>query len=134
MAPPKPLYPKRYMKGMKKCGSNCLSYPFIKEGKTLKINGSDWNINKQLNYNSYNVVYAIICLKENCRKVYIGETKRMLKYRLAYHRGYITNGVISQARGAHFNLPGHSLADFLATIIEQTKKNNSEYRKEREHY
>jgi hypothetical protein len=95
VAPPKPLYPKRYMKGMKKCGSNCLSYPFIKEGKTLKINGSDWNINKQLNYNSYNVVYAIICLKENCREVYIGETKRMLKYRLADHRGYITNVVIS---------------------------------------
>ena len=23
VAPPKPLYPKRYMKGMKKCGSNC---------------------------------------------------------------------------------------------------------------
>ena len=75
-----------------------------------------------------------MCLKENCREVYIGETKRMLKYRLADHRGYITNGVVSQATGAHFNLPGHSLADFSATIIEQTKKNNSEYRKEREHY
>ena len=110
------------MKGMTKFGSNCPSCPFIKEGKTLKINVSVWNISKQLNCNSYNVVYAIMCLKENCREVYIGETKRMLKYRLADHRGYITNGVVSQATGAHFNLPGHSLADFSATIIEQTKK------------
>ena len=60
--------------------------------------------------------------------VYIGETKRMLKYR--YHCGYINNGVVSQATGAHSNVPGHS----WAKIIEQTKKNNSEYRKEREHY
>ena len=119
---------------MKQFGSNCPSCPFIKEGKTLKINGSDWNINKQLNLNSYNVVYAIICLKDNCREVYIEESKRILKYLWADHHGYITNGVISQATGAHFKLPGHSLADFSATIIEQTKKNNSEYRKEREHY
>ena len=27
-----PNYPKRYMKGMKKCGRNCPACPFIKEG------------------------------------------------------------------------------------------------------
>ena len=58
----------------------------------------------------------------------------MLKYRLADHRGYITNGVISQSTGAHFNLPGHSLADFSAIIVEQATKSNSDNRKEREHY
>ena len=103
-----------------------------KEGisRKLKINGAEWNINKQLNCNSYNVVYA----KEKCKQVYIGETKRMLRFRLADHRGYITNGDVTQATGAHFNMPGHSLADFSATIIEQSKKKNSEYRKEREQY
>ena len=38
----------------------------------------------------------------------------------------ITNGDITQATGAHFSMSGHSLADFLSTIIEQPKKKNSE--------
>ena len=37
VAPSKPLYPKRYLKGMKKCGSNCPSCPYIKEGRKLKV-------------------------------------------------------------------------------------------------
>ena len=127
-------YPKRFLKGMKRCGTSCTACPYIKEGKTLKINNKEWNINRQLTCDSYNVVYAIICKKEKCNLVYIGETKRMLKYRLAEHRGYVTNGVTSQATGEHFNMPGHSLADLSVTIIEQTYRKNSEYRKERESY
>ena len=73
-------------------------------------------------------------MKDNCRQVYIGETKTMLKFRLADHRGYVTNNVTSQATGEHFNLPGHSLADLRVTVIEQTARRSSEYRKEREHY
>ena len=107
---------------MKKCGK-CTLCPYIKEGMKLKINGAEWNINKQLNCNSYNVVYA----KEKCKQVYIGETKCMLRFRLADHRGYITNGDVTQATGAHFNMPGHSLADFSVTITEQSKTKNSEY-------
>lgn len=80
------------------------------------------------------MVYAIICEKDKCKKVYIGETKRMLKFRLADHRGYVTNKVTHKATGAHFNLPGHSLADLKITVIEQIKKNSDEYRKERESY
>ena len=64
----------------------------------------------------------LVCLKENYREVFIGETRCMLKYRLADHHGFITNWVISQTTGAHFNLPGPSLANFSATMIEQTKK------------
>ena len=58
----------------------------------------------------------------------------MLKFRLADHRGYVSNGDISKSTGAHFNLPGHSLADLRVTVIEQTRGKNTEYRKEREHY
>ena len=132
--PSSTAYPKRYQKGMKKCGTNCPGCPYIKEGKKLNIKGQDWHINKQLNCNSYNVVYAIICKKEKCQQIYIGETKRMLKFRLADHRGYVTNRVTSQATGEHFNLPGHSLADLSITILEQTNRKSSEYRKERESY
>ena len=49
----------------------------------------------------------------------IGETKRMLIFRLADHRGYITNVDVTQATGAHVNMPGHSLSDFSATSVEQ---------------
>ena len=114
---------------MKKCGKSCTGCPYIKEGRKLILKGQEWFINRQLNCNSYNVIYAIMCKKENCQQIYIGETKRMLKYRLADHRGYVTDGVTSQATGAHFNLPGHSLADLTITILEQTKRKNSEYRK-----
>ena len=40
----------------------------------------------------------------------------------------------SQPSGAHFNLPGHSLANLKATIIEQVLKKEDDYRKEREHF
>ena len=58
-----------------------------------------------------NVVYMLECQKDKCRQRYIGITGRQLKLRLADHRGYITNQVTSKATGAHWNLPGHSLAD-----------------------
>jgi hypothetical protein len=53
----------------------------------------------------------IHCIKEKCGEKYIGRTGRFIKYRIAEHRGYFTNQVIARATGAHFNLPGHSLAD-----------------------
>ena len=84
-------YPERKQLGMKKCGEGCTLCPYILEGKSVKINKVDWKINKKLNCKSYNVVYAIICSKENCKNVYIGETKRMLKFRIDDYRGYINN-------------------------------------------
>ena len=53
--------------------------------------------------------------KENCKQVYIGETKRMLKFRLDDHRGY-GNKYVDTATGSHFNQPDHSLADMSATF------------------
>ena len=118
---------------MKKCNqTNCISCPYIREGKTIKINGKKWHIKKQVNCNTYNTVYAMIWKNDNCKQVYIGKTKRILKFRLADHRGYVVNQATSQASGLHFNLPGHSLADLSITAIEQVKKNDIIYRKERE--
>ena len=122
----------RKVKGMKKCNKSCTGYPYIKEGKSLQIKGVDWKINQTLNCKSYNVVYAVICKKESCRQVYIGETKRFLKSRLDDHRGYINHGV--EATGQHFTQPGHSLSDISITAIEQVKRKDTLYRKEREEY
>ena len=74
------------------------------------------------------------CDKEKCQQKYIGETGRFFKNRLDEHRGYINSKDESQPSGAHFNLPGHSLANLKATIIEQVLKNEEDYRKEREHF
>jgi hypothetical protein len=127
-------YNKRIINGMKKCGQNCTACPYIKEGKLLKIGSTEWKINRQVNCNSFNIIYIIQCLKENCRLNYIGQSGQMLKKRLQQHRGYVINNVSSQATGAHFNLPGHSLSDLTVTIIEQVKQNDTLYREEREHY
>jgi hypothetical protein len=76
----------------------------------------------------------IKCDKNNCQERYIGESGRTLKHRLAEHRGYIVNKVESKATGAHFNQPGHSLANLKVTIIEQSRKPEPQYRKQRESY
>ena len=80
----------------------------------------------------YNCIYMIQCKKENFGEKYIGQTGRIIKYRIADHRGYITNQVL--ATGAHLHLPGHSLADMRYTILEQVRYNNESYRRERETY
>ena len=134
MAGPIRPYLKRYQMGMKKCGTNCSACPYIKEGRDFHINGTKCKITKQLNCKSYNLVYGIFCKKENCKNVYLGETNRMLKQRLADHRGYVTNNVTSTPTGEHFNLPGHSLTNLYITVIKQTARKKTEYRKERESY
>ena len=112
------LYPRRYQKGMKKCGKNCTACPYIREGNKFQINGIDSHIKKQHDCNTYNVVYAIFCMKEKCKQVYIGESKRMLWSRIADHRGYVSRAETDKATGAHFTQPGHSLADLRVSIIE----------------
>ena len=94
-------YPKRRLNGMKKCGENCTACPYILNKKSIKINGIDWKINQNLNCKSFNVVYAIICSKEKCNMIYIGETKTILKFRLDDHCGYV-NCNIDCATGSHF--------------------------------
>ena len=108
--------------------------PFIKAGKFFTINNSSWNKNKQLHCNTYNLVYAILCTKENCKEEYIGETKRMLRTRVAEHHGYVSKVETSQPTGAHFTKPGHSLAVLRVTVIEHTRGRSYEFIKEREPY
>ena len=44
-----------------------------------------------------------------------------------------TNTCSCNNTGAHFNMPGHALADLRVAVIEQTRGKSSAYRKEREH-
>ena len=120
---------------MSRCGKPCTACPYITQGSEVKIdNTSVWHIDRQMSCETFNSIYLLQCKKDNCRQRYIGTSGRQLKYRLSDHRGYISNQVVSKATGAHFNLPGHSLADLGVTILEQTRNNSEEYRKEREKY
>ena len=134
--PPQPeLRQQRNIKGMQKCGKQCTACPYVAEGKRVKIDKrSTWQINRKINCNSYNIIYMLECNKDKCKQRYIGESKRPLKHRLADHRGYIVNHHIDKTTGAHYNQPGHSLANLKVTILEQVKVNCDSYRKERERY
>ena len=88
---------------MKRCGKNCSACPYIKEVKSLNINGNEWKINQNLNCEISNCIYLIECKKDHCNMKYVGETKRIFKFRLAEHRGYVNNNV-DTATGEHFNL------------------------------
>ena len=87
---------------------------------------------KRVTCESYNIIYILDC--EKCGKKYIGFTTRQLKHRVAEHKGYISNQVTSRATGAHWNLPGHSLANLKVTVLEQSKSRDEEYIREREKY
>ena len=129
-----PVKSERKNPGMKRCGKMCSICPYVKEGKEVKVNktGKVWKINKNVNCETKNIIYMIECLK--CKERYIGESKRMLKHRLADHRGYVHNEKVDTTTGAHFNQPGHQLAHLSVTILEVSRQNCEIYRREREKY
>ena len=43
---------------------------------------------------------------DNCRKRYIGETKRAFKHSLADHKGYTDNNQVDKATGKQYNSTG----------------------------
>ena len=108
---------------MTKC-HRCPICPFIKEEKVITQNKTRWKLNTHMNCQSENVVYMIICKKENCNLKYIGESERSIKDR----------GIRTQATWEHFNLPGHSLHDMEVIGLEIVWKKDILYRKERESY
>ena len=127
------VHEQRKKYGMTNCGKQCPCCPYVKTGKEVKINTKQtWKISNKLNCETFNCVYMIECRK--CHQKYIGQTGRQFKFRIADHRGYVKNKVLSQPIGRHFNLPGHCLADMQTTILEQVKYNDETYRLEREKY
>ena len=54
--------------------------------------------------------------------------------RFGQHRGYVRNKELDNATGAHFNLPGHTIADMKVTIVEKISSDDPQMRKIRESY
>jgi hypothetical protein len=74
---------------MKRCGKDCSACPYIREVKSLNINTNEWKINQNFNCEISNCIYLIECMKEHCNMKYVGETKRILKFRLLWaHSGH----------------------------------------------
>ena len=65
---------------------------------------------------------------------YIGETKRMLKLRLADHCGYVRTSNTDTAKGFHFYSPGRILSDMRIVAIDKSKRKNTLLRKQGETY
>ena len=85
-------------KVMNKCGKDCTTCPLIRSGNKVKLtNNKHWNINKNANCNSFNVIYLLECDKDKCRKRYIGETGCVFRFRLANTKAiFLTRSKASQ--------------------------------------
>ena len=89
------------------------------------FNSTVVQLNITLSCASSNVVYCLLCSKENCHQIYIGQTKRQLKERFGEHKTLVRNN--SKCTVAeHFNGP-YSLDDMQMKVF--TPKNLREERK-----
>ena len=106
---------------MKACNEKqCQTCPYVKTGKIFKspFKSTVVQLNSTLSCASSNVVYCLLCSKENCQKIYIGQTKRQLKERFGEHKTSVRNN--SKCTVAeHFNGPGHSLHDIQILALEK---------------
>ena len=89
---------------------------WIQEGKIIKYNYVNWKISKNVNFHTQNIIYMIKSKKEKCKSIYIGESARTLKDRLAEYKTIIKSFHLNQPKGEHFNQIGHSLSDMTITI------------------
>jgi len=93
--------------------------------------GYSIDVHANMNCNSRNVVYIIICAR--CGKAYIGETKSKLKDRLNKHRsdvGLHRNLPVSQ----HFYSAGHTVAHLRIFPLEQIATDDDNLRRLRESF
>ena len=108
--------------------------PLHEKGKVFKNKPETMEHNEKILLHTFNVVYARMCKKGRCKEAYIGENKSLLRSRVADHCEYVQNQKLDTATYAHFNLPGHSIAGMTVTVSEQSKRNSTQYRKQRESY
>jgi len=122
--------------GMRRCNNNnCNCCPFVLETDKVTSAASKFSVKllEPVNCETKNVVYCLSCTKPACKGIqYIGETHRKFQKRFSEHVGYVKNNILTQPTGAHFNLPGHSIADMKGTIIEKCKRKSDAHRKQRE--
>ena len=109
----------RQITGMNPCNKTlCETCPFIKKMQIVQrtFNDTTVQINSTVTCTSTNVVYCLLCSKENSKQLYVGQTQRQLKERFGEHKTSIrtkSNNTI----GEYFNCPRHYLADINILAI-----------------
>ena len=81
-------------------------------------NNTTYSIKGSFDCTSTNIVYAITC-KLCPTAVYIGQTGQSLRQRMNSHKFDIRNKNIEKPVAEHFNLPGHSLSQLTAAVLQQ---------------
>ena len=97
---------------MKKCKSQFIICSYIQESKTVKGKDFIWRIDSNVSCQSSNIVYMLVCTKENCKQKpkyenrYIGETERSLENRISEHIRYvqIQRNTVNQQVNTSINL------------------------------
>ena len=83
--------------------------------------------------NTTSVLYKLTCKKPQCSDwVYIGQTGRKFKDRLAEHRQSIHKKDLTKPAGHHFNQRGHSIEDLQAIAFEKVLPVDRMLREQRE--
>ena len=127
---------KRNLKGYHRCGRGffkmCVTCSHIPEHgfKTHKCQKTNktYQITTPVTCLSDNVIYRLTCRKPRCKNfIYVGQTSRRFCERFTDHKTYVTTKRLDTASGSHFNLPGHSEADMVPTILEQVYPKNDEF-------
>ena len=67
-----------------------------------------------------------------CKEQYIGQTGRSVKDRIKEHLRYVSNKVLTEPTGRHFNLPGHDISMLRFSVIEKCSTVSRMFREERE--
>ena len=118
--PPTPQkIPRGQLKRIKACNAKqCQTCPYVKTGKNFKslFNSTVMQLNSALSCASTNVVYCLLCLKENCQQIYIGQTKRQVKERFGEHKTSVRSNS-KCAVAEHFD--GHLLHDMQILALEK---------------
>ena len=103
-----------------------------------QITGYKHVIRDSVNCQDQNVIYQWKCIKPNCqhhpKTEYEGKTTQTFQQRFSQHRDYVKRGITTEASGAHFNLPGHSVANMQGLILEKVKSKDPFILKAREHF
>lgn len=105
--------------GMHRCVSpRCSACNYITTNINFKssFNNRLFNIRSNFTCKSTNIIYLVTC--KYCGKQYVGQTGRALADRINDHLSNIRT-LKSTPISLHFNLPNHSLTDFVITAIEQ---------------
>ena len=126
--------PKRFSNGVQPCNKPCSTCPFVLQGKEIKNEYFSWKIRSNFSCDTSNIIYMIKCKKDRCNALYIGESQNKLRERFSQHKSDIVNKKYVNPVSEHFNQAGHYISDLHITVIEKVKNNNTQYRKEREHF